>query len=172
MRDSASVRRAAANALVDKYFVDAPYAPLLTALGLDDSPIEQAFNDEAEYRRLCGRADAFWQERSDKRAPQTSNDPIRSKAARRAVILRSKGKCENPGCTSGDIQDVTDKGEPLLEVDHVQDLALDGDDNPVQMIALCPNCHKMKTRGRNRGQLRQKLLVVAERLHNEKLAES
>jgi hypothetical protein len=30
----------------------------------------------------------------------------------------------------------------------------------------------MKTSGRNREQLRQKLFVVAERLHNEKLAES
>jgi hypothetical protein len=112
--------------------VDAPHAALLSELGLSASSAEMAFSDRAvEYRRLCERA------------------------ARRAVILRSKGRCENPGCT-GDIKDVTDRGEPLLEVDHIQDIAKGGPDNPVQMIALCPNCHTIKTHGRSREQLRRK----------------
>jgi 5-methylcytosine-specific restriction protein A len=166
------VCRAVVNALLEKYFLEAPHAALLNELGLLDSPAERAFDEAAEYRRLCGRADAFWEAHPDPRALRTSNDPVRSKAARRAVILRSKGKCENPECTSGDIPDVTDKGEPLLEVDHVKDLGLDGDDKPVQMIALCPNCHKLKTHGRTREQLRQKLYLVAERLHREMLSPS
>jgi hypothetical protein len=37
----------------------------------------------------------------------------------------------------------------------------------VQMIALCPNCHTIKTHGRSREQLRRKLLAVAGRLHQE-----
>jgi 5-methylcytosine-specific restriction enzyme A len=45
-----------------------------------------------------------------------------------------------------------------------------GPDNPVQMIALCPNCHAIKTHGRSRERLRQKLLAVAERLHQELFA--
>jgi 5-methylcytosine-specific restriction enzyme A len=95
--------------------------------------------------------------------PRTLADPIRSRAARRAVILRSKGRCENPDC-SGDIEDVTDRGQPLLEVDHIQDLALGGEDNPAQMIVLCPNCHTIKTHGRTREQLHRRLFIVAENL--------
>jgi 5-methylcytosine-specific restriction enzyme A len=160
-------RAAAVCALVEKYFADVPHAALLSELGLLASPAEMAFSDRAaEYRRLCERADVFWTGGEDTRASRTSADPIRSGAARRAVILRSKGRCENPGCT-GDIEDVTDRGEPLLEVDHIQDIAKGGEDNPAQMIALCPNCHAIKTHGRTRGQLRRKLLVVAARLHRE-----
>jgi 5-methylcytosine-specific restriction enzyme A len=167
VRDSPEARAAAVRALVEKYFVAAPHAALLSELGLSASPAEMAFSDRAaEYRRLCERADVFWTGREDARASRTSADPIRSRAARQAVILRSRGRCENPGCT-GDIQDVTDRGEPLLEVDHIQDIAKGGPDNPIQMIALCLNCHTIKTHGRTREQLRQKLLVVAECLHQE-----
>jgi 5-methylcytosine-specific restriction protein A len=172
VRDSPEARSAAVHALVEKYFVDAPQqAALLNELGLLASTAEIALSDLAiEYRRLCERADIFWTGREDTRVPRASADPIRSRAARRAVILRSKGRCENPDC-SGDIQDVTDRGEPLLEVDHIQDLALDGEDNPAQMIALCPNCHTIKTHGRSREQLRPKLLIAAKRLHQDLFAD-
>jgi 5-methylcytosine-specific restriction enzyme A len=170
VRDSPEARAAAVRALVEKYFVDAPHAALLSELGLSASPAEMALGDRAaEYRRLCERADVFWTGREDARAPRTSADPIRSRAARQAVILRSKGRCENPDCT-GDIQDVTDRGEPLLEVDHIQDIAKGGPDNPIQMIALCPNCHTIKTRGRTRDQLRQALFAVAEGRHQALIA--
>jgi 5-methylcytosine-specific restriction protein A len=33
------------------------------------------------------------------------------------------------------------------------------------MIALCPNCHAIKTRGRTREQLRQELFAVATQRH-------
>ena len=42
------------------------------------------------------------------------------------------------------------RGRPILEIDHVHDLALGGADDPAQMIALCPNCHAIKTRGTTR----------------------
>lgn len=88
----------------------------------------------------------------------------------KAVLLRSGGRCENPRCT-GDIQDVTDSGAPILEVDHVHDLAKGGPDNPVQMVALCPNCHAVKTRGRSRDKLQRDLLMVAEDRHLKLLQE-
>jgi 5-methylcytosine-specific restriction enzyme A len=165
VRDSPEARAAAVRVLVEKYFVDAPHAALLSELGLLASPAEMAFSDRAaEYRRLCERADVFWTGREDARAPRTSADPIRSRAARQAVILRSKGRCENPDC-SGDIRDVTDNGDAILEIDHVHDLAQGGPDNPSQMIALCPNCHAVKTRGRTRDKLRRALLAVAKQRH-------
>ena len=56
-------------------------------------------------------------------------------------------------------------GTPIPEVDHVHDIAKGGPDHPEQMIALCPNCHAIKTRGRTREQLRRELLAVARQRH-------
>jgi 5-methylcytosine-specific restriction protein A len=169
VRDSAEARAAAVRALTETYFVDADPTALLNELGLSGpqagSPAEAAFSARAtEYRRLCDRADVFWTGRDSTRADRTSADPIRSAAAKQAVLLRSEGRCENPGCT-GDIHDLTDSGDPILEIDHIHDLALGGLDTPAQMIALCPNCHAIKTRGHTRDQLREVLLTVAKQRH-------
>ena len=160
--------------MTQTYFVAADPAALLEELGLSgtqtSSPAEAALRARTvEYRRLCGRVDVFWTQRDSMRAERTSSDPVRSADARRAVLLRSAGRCENPRCT-GDIDDLTDNGDPILEIDHIQDLAQGGPDNPVQMIALCPNCHAIKTRGRTRKQLLGLLLAVAKERHNALMA--
>ncbi|MGD0700531.1 MAG: HNH endonuclease signature motif containing protein, partial [Trebonia sp.] len=175
VRDSPEARSAAVRALVDKYFLDADATELLAELGLlaptDASPAEASFTAlSAAYQHLCSRVDVFWRDRDAVRAEHTTSDLIRSEAARRAVLLRSGGRCENPRC-SGDIQDRTVSGKPILEVDHVRDLALGGADHPAQMIALCPNCHAIKTRGRSREELRPVLLEAARQHHNALLGE-
>ena len=175
VRDSAEAQAAAVRALTETYFVDANPAALLDELGLGGlrtgSPAEAAFSARAaEYRRLCDRVDVFWAERDTTRASRMSADPVRSAEARQAVLLRSEGRCENPGCT-GDIHDLTDGGDPILEIDHIHDLALGGPDDPAQMIALCPNCHAIKTRGRTREELRALLMATARRRHETLVAE-
>ena len=175
VRDSAEAQSAAVRALTETYFVDANPAALLDELGLaglrTGSPAEAAFSARAaEYRRLCDRVDVFWAERDTTRASRMSADPVRSADARQAVLLRSEGRCENPGCT-GDIHDLTDGGDPILEIDHIHDLALGGPDDPAQMIALCPNCHAIKTRGRTRKELRALLMATARRRHETLVAE-
>jgi 5-methylcytosine-specific restriction protein A len=169
LRESPDTLDAAVNVLVQTYFADADPAMLLSDLGLSGpevtSPLEMSFAARAaQYQRLCERADVFWRDRDTKRATRAVSAPIRSQDAREAVLLRSEGHCENPECT-GDIKDRTDSGAPILEIDHIHDLALGGDDDPVQMIALCPNCHATKTRGRCREQLRQRLFAVALERH-------
>jgi 5-methylcytosine-specific restriction protein A len=170
VRDSPEVRSAAVRALVDTYFLDSDATELLAELGLltptVTSPAEVSFAAlSAAYKNLCSRADIFWRNRDTVRAERTTSDPVRSRDARRAVLLRSGGRCENPRC-AGDIQDSTDRGEPILEIDHVHDLALGGPDHPAQMIALCPNCHAIKTRGSSREELRPVLLEAARHHHN------
>ena len=169
VRDSAEARSAAVRVLVDTYFLDADATELLAELGLlaltVTSPAEASFAAlSSAYKHLCSRADIFWRNRNTVRAERTTSDLFRSRDARRAVLLRSGGRCENPRC-AGDIQDRTDRGEPILEIDHVQDLALGGPDHPAQMIALCPNCHAIKTRGRSREELRPVLLQAARNHH-------
>jgi 5-methylcytosine-specific restriction protein A len=169
VRDSPEVRSAAVRVLVDTYFLDADATELLAELGLlvptVTSPAEASFAAmSTAYKHLCSRADIFWRNRDTARAERTTSDLFRSRDARRAVLLRSGGRCENPRC-AGDVQDCTDRGEPILEIDHVQDLALGGPDHPAQMIALCPNCHATKTRGRTREELRPILLQAARNHH-------
>ncbi|WP_425921992.1 hypothetical protein [Streptomyces sp. FR-108] len=89
---------------------------------------------------------------------------LRSPAAREAVIIRSGDRCENPSCMGHPLER-TDAGAPLLEVDHVNGLARTGQDIPELMIALCPNCHALKTRGRERSALQRDLLIVARTRH-------
>ncbi len=99
----------------------------------------------------------------DKYLENVDYDAILSDAGL-AVLLRSEGHCESPRCT-GEPQDITDAGHPILEVDHIQDLAKGGLDHPEQMIALCPNCHAIKTRGCTRERLRHELFMVAGQRH-------
>jgi 5-methylcytosine-specific restriction enzyme A len=172
LRESPETLKAALNVLVEKYFIDADPTMLLSELGLTEpepeviSPLELSFAARvAEYQRLCERADVFRHDRDTRRADRTSSVPIRSADAREAVLIRSEGHCENPECT-GDIKDHTDKGAPILEIDHIQDLALGGDDDPLQMIALCPNCHATKTRGTKRAELKPILLATARTRHD------
>jgi 5-methylcytosine-specific restriction enzyme A len=178
IRDSVRARDAGVDALVDAYFVDADPGKLLDELGLLREPdvpevsvAEMEFADRtARYKDLCERVDIYWSGgRGSRHEASLSARLRRSAAAREAVLLRSRGRCENP-CCAGDVQDVTDSGVPILEVDHVRDLAKGGPDRPVQMIALCPNCHATKTRGRTRQQLQQELFTVAEQRHQALLA--
>lgn len=175
VRYSGEARVAAVATIVDRYLQDADEDAILADTGLADDDIADdevpAGNVivaksplEEEYRRLCGIGVGPGDRGTRYGQPRTTVDILRLKSARRAVLMRSEGHCENPRCT-GEPQDITDAGHPILDVDHIQDLALGGPDYPGQMIALCPNCHAIKTRGRTREQLRHELLTVARRRH-------
>lgn len=114
------------------------------------------------YSELVERVE----KRGQKRRPTgiVRTDYARSAAARRAVLVRCEGICESPGCT-GMPSVLNRRGEPILDVDHVLDLALGGEDHPRNMIALCPNCHAVKTRRADAGQWRRKLQRIAEAAH-------
>ncbi|MCC3651685.1 HNH endonuclease [Streptomyces sp. S07_1.15] len=120
----------------------------------------------SEYQRLVRIVEQREGTTHGKRRNTTRRDPVRLEDARKAVLLRCRGRCENPAC-GGQPNDVTDQGSPILEVDHVQRIAEGGRDHPVQMIALCPNCHAMKERGANRSALQILLRGIATRSHQE-----
>ncbi|TDE33654.1 HNH endonuclease signature motif containing protein [Actinomadura sp. 6K520] len=117
------------------------------------------------YLRLCQTVEAAEERGDHDRTSTTAREqPVRSAAATKAVLIRSGGQCENPLCT-GQPNDVNKNGDPILEVDHVQDRAKWGRNHPIQMVALCPNCHVIKTRGRTGEQLREILLSEARARH-------
>ncbi|MGW6275262.1 HNH endonuclease [Streptomyces sp. NPDC055060] len=182
MRTSGQARVAVIQTLTDRFFGDLDEVPLLTGVGLYDesvaddrpgrpegtaapSPTIGAVTSAAQYERLCTVVERREETHGAvRRRERISRDPIRSGAARRAVLLRSRGRCENPAC-AGQPDDVTDSGEPILEVDHIVEIARGGRDHPAQMIALCPNCHAVKTRGSTRNELRSAFLDVVRELH-------
>ncbi|MGA5068215.1 HNH endonuclease [Streptomyces exfoliatus] len=129
------------------------------------SPARPQHADQALYRALVRSVEAV-EESGPRRTEQTIQRLKRRPDAREAVLVRSGGHCENPGC-AGQPSDVTDSGQPILEVDHIVELAAGGRDHPEQMVALCPNCHAVKTRGRSRESLRSVLLDVAARRHKD-----
>ncbi|WP_437114917.1 HNH endonuclease signature motif containing protein [Streptomyces flaveolus] len=123
-------------------------------------------SDEAAYNAAC---EALLEREAagshEVRRATTTERRDRDDAARRAVLRRSEDRCESPECLLPDLPYRTTTGEPLLEVDHIDNHAAGGRDYPSAMIALCPNCHANKTRGADQDELRQRLRVVALRRH-------
>jgi hypothetical protein len=85
----------------------------------------------------------------------------RSAAVRQMVMARSKGRCEwcgQPGFIKHD-------GQIYLESHHVVPLFQEGDDSVENVIALCPNDHRMAHYAANRDDLAIAMLLrVEERL--------
>ncbi|MEU6294068.1 HNH endonuclease signature motif containing protein [Streptomyces erythrochromogenes] len=125
-------------------------------------------SDEEAYRRLAARAEANAERRGQRRKPTKADRFVRDPSARAAVIRRSKGRCESPRC-DGHPKELTTAGLPILQVDHVRDLTKGGPDVPWNMIALCPNCHALKTYGENRETLSRLLATTARNRHDEAL---
>ncbi|GAA4635894.1 hypothetical protein GCM10023196_083390 [Actinoallomurus vinaceus] len=161
-------------AITARFLDDYDERELLTAVGLydkdvasDEDAVGNATDDpKAEYARRCELVAHREARTNGQRRTRTVNDPIRNGLARSAVLLRSEGRCENPKCAQP-APDINDRGEPLLEVDHIVQLSDGGRDLPLQMIALCPNCHRVKTYGRTRHQLIPVLTQTARDLHDQ-----
>ncbi|MFJ8990542.1 HNH endonuclease [Streptomyces sp. NPDC102279] len=135
---------------------------------LDPQLRDTSETDEDAYRRLTRNAEANANRRQELKKPSLADRYVRDPSARAAVMRRSKGSCESPEC-AGHPKERTTAGQPILQVDHVKDLAKGGPDAPWNMIALCPNCHALKTYGVNREKLRRLLAATARLLHVEAL---
>ncbi|MEW2400295.1 HNH endonuclease [Streptomyces sp. NPDC046862] len=108
--------------------------------------------------------------RDQRRVERTTEHRVRNPATRTGVMIRCEGRCENPGCRDPEPIGYTDNGDPILEIDHVNEHAKGGRDHGSNAIALCPNCHALKTRGRDRHELADRLAEVAARRDQEILS--
>ncbi|WP_157963818.1 HNH endonuclease signature motif containing protein [Actinocorallia populi] len=165
VRTSVTARLEVLDALQEKFELSPEeYEALLSAAGIDDETGPRPAVDDDSYARLCRLAES--REQRGLRRPKLRNEPVRLDPARRVVLERSAGNCEFCGTPA---PDVTDRGIPVLEVDHIEGLAEGGRDHPEQMIALCPNCHAVKTRGTRRHTVAEQLREIATRRHRQKL---
>ncbi|MFE9443955.1 HNH endonuclease [Streptomyces sp. NPDC006602] len=124
------------------------------------------------YAELNDRAErAVRDGKSHRHRPQGGQRLSRIAASRHAVLERSQGGCENPRCPDPRYTSALSRnGSYLLEVDHIDDHAKGGADLPKAMIALCPNCHALKTRGTVTDEFRVLLRATALARHQELLA--
>ncbi|MFG3040665.1 HNH endonuclease [Streptomyces sp. NPDC048330] len=139
--------------------IDAPQAPERATVG-QEQPRTKSGGEQ--YRKMVNEIDAI---DGPARRISTVNRRQRSARARAAVLVRSGGRCENPECTSPAFVEKNRNNDPILEIDHVHDLALGGPDHPANMIALCPNCHAVKTHGLRAEKLRDLLTQVVRERH-------
>ncbi|WP_270886886.1 HNH endonuclease signature motif containing protein [Pedococcus sp. 5OH_020] len=135
----------------------------------DNNPQAPESRSHTSYADLVDRVDQRGQGRRSTGVVRT--DYARSAAARRAVLDRSGGVCESARCT-GMPAELNRQGRAILDVDHIKDLALGGEDHPLNMVALCPNCHACKTRAKNAVGWRKELLAHARQAHTRALADN
>jgi hypothetical protein len=62
------------------------------------------------------------------------------------ALCRSRGNCE--GCKHP-APFIRRNGEPYLEIHHIRALADGGADHPLNVAAVCPNCHSHVTHGKD-----------------------
>ncbi len=78
----------------------------------------------------------------------------RSKSVVTYALSRANGICE--GCDQ-QAPFLRKNGEPYLEVHHIKEVASGGSDALVNVIALCPNCHRRVTHGQDKTEYNQGL---------------
>ncbi|MES2414470.1 MAG: HNH endonuclease signature motif containing protein [Pseudomonadota bacterium] len=76
------------------------------------------------------------------------NDFVRNPFVVRGAAIRSKGKCEMPGCVTKLF--CRDDGSPHVEVHHIIPLAEGGDDSMSNVATLCAQCHREQHLGLHR----------------------
>jgi len=87
----------------------------------------------------------------------------RSTQIKKFALARAKGKCEN--CDK-EAPFLNSKGKPFLEVHHIFSLSDDGPDHPLNVAAICPNCHREAHYGNNMIVLKSNLASKIEEKEN------
>lgn len=86
------------------------------------------------------------------------------------ALSRANGVCE--GCEQ-QAPFLRKNGEPYLEVHHIAEVSNGGSDSPVNVIALCPNCHRRVTHGQDKAeynyQLETKIIILEKAFDNNSL---
>jgi 5-methylcytosine-specific restriction protein A len=79
----------------------------------------------------------------------------RSKAVKEYALREADGVCQ--GCGE-EAPFIGEDGEPFLEVHHLHRRSDGGPDDPDNVVALCPNCHRRVHHGKDGDEFNQKLI--------------
>ena len=82
-----------------------------------------------------------------------------SELTKQFALRSADGVCQ--GCGE-DAPFMDTNGNPFLEVHHLHRLSDGGPDTPENVMALCPNCHRRRHRGRDGDEFNQRLIEKAD----------
>lgn len=111
--------------------------------------IEEEFKVERKlitFKEIRDRAYENVRDSSTTVDTSTTSAYRRSDLIRTYALVRSRGKCE--GCNNN-APFLRKNDKPYLEVHHLNELSKNGHDSPLNVIALCPNCHARVTHGKD-----------------------
>lgn len=128
--------------------------------GLDESEA-----DSLPDRELFERAKQSAPEGSGTTTTSTGTSYTRSDLIRDFALRLADGVCQ---ACSAEAPFTSKGGEPYLEVHHLYRVSDGGVDDPENVIAICPNCHREVHHGRNGDDLNESLIESAEK-RNERL---
>jgi len=142
-------------------------APVLTAAGLPapgrvllvdhasgESRVRLSLSATSEEATVfTDQFDAYESPVSETEVP--SRRFTRSLEVRLRVLTRADGRCERPSCRAPAFET---QGGVYLETHHVVPLSENGRDSTNNVVALCPNCHRMAHHWIDRSTIRSELL--------------
>lgn len=120
--------------------------------------------DELTEAELYERAQKAATAGSSEGVTTSSGNSSRTTYTRSDVVKRfarrvADGVCR--GC-GREAPFVDENGEPFLEVHHLNRLSDGGPDDPDNVIALCPNCHRRVHHGQDKDQFNRELIETVE----------
>lgn len=117
-------------------------------------PLENIFLEPSEFYTIRAKILSNSDKSTKPNAVVLTEYKNRSIEVKKYALLRSNGKCEN--CEK-DAPFVNSNNIPFLEVHHIFSLSDDGPDHPINVAAICPNCHREAHYGKEMQVLKDKL---------------
>lgn len=118
---------------------------------IDDSSLESLFES--------AKASASGTTGGSSTRATTVTQRTRSEPVKRFALRHADGVCQ--GCGE-DAPFKKPNGGPFLEVHHLYRLSDKGLDDPENVIALCPNCHRRRHEGKGGDEFNEQLIEIAE----------
>jgi len=119
-----------------------------------DNVEEYRARPETAFDRLRDAAYRAAKEEIDATRTETTARS-RNEIIKHYALVRSNGLCEGCGEPAPFI---AKNGEPYLEVHHIDALAGGGADSPVNVAAVCPNCHRRVDFGEDANEFNELIL--------------
>jgi 5-methylcytosine-specific restriction protein A len=141
---------------------------ILKPAGGDEIVFEDTNLEDASVRELFEAASESMERTSRTSTTSSGTTYNRSELPRKFALKSADGICQGCG-EKGPFY--TNNGERFLEVHHLRRLSDGGPDRPENVIALCPNCHRKRHRGRNGDEFNEELIEKAEK-RNKRLLDS
>ena len=123
-------------------------------------------SDKQLYESAKQGAPDLSENHSQKSGSSSGQSYTRSEVVKRFALRMAAGTCQ--GCNK-EAPFVDSTGEPYLEVHHLHSRADGGPDDPENVLAICPNCHRRVHYGQDGDEFNQQLIETAAELYEQVL---